>query len=134
MVTLSTRGRYGTRLMVDLAVYGGDTPVLLKDIARREKLSVGYLERIVPLLKKDGLIRSVRGARGGYLLRAKPAEITLGRILRALEGYLGPTKCAKTPSACRRGTLCAAHGIWEKIADDIGATLDKVTLKDMAEE
>ena len=131
---LSTRGRYGTRVMVDLAVHGGDMPVLLKDIARRDKLSVRYLERIVPLLKKAGLIRSVRGARGGYLLSGEPSGITLGSILRALEGNLGPTKCAKTPSACRRIELCAAHGIWKKIADDISRTLDKVTLKDMAEE
>lgn len=134
MFTLSTRGRYGTRLMVDLAVHGGGTPVLLKDIARREKLSVRYLERIVPLLKKAGLVRSVRGPHGGYLLSDKPSVITLGRILHALEGNLGPTKCAETPSACRRTELCAAHGIWKKIADDISNTLDKVTLKDMAEE
>ena len=90
---LSTRGRYGLRAMLDIAINQGDGPTTLPSISERQGISVGYLEQLMVPLKKEGLIRSVRGAQGGYLLAREPEKITVGDIIRALEGPIAPVAC-----------------------------------------
>ena len=91
---LSTKGRYGLRAMIDLARYSEEEPVSISSIAARQDISERYLEQLVGLLKKAGLVRSIRGATGGYILARSAADISVGDILRALEGSLEPVKCA----------------------------------------
>ena len=91
---LSTKGRYGLRAMIDLARYSEKEPVSIGSVAARQEISERYLEQLVALLKKAGLVKSIRGASGGYVLAKKPSEISVGDILRALEGSLEPVKCA----------------------------------------
>ena len=91
---LSTKGKYGLRAMIDLARYSEKEPVSIGSVAARQGISERYLEQLVALLKKAGLVKSIRGASGGYVLEKKPSEISVGDILRALEGSLEPVKCA----------------------------------------
>ena len=91
---ISTKGRYALRLMLDIALVGGKAPVSLRDVAQRQDISDKYLEQIITPLSRAGLVRSVRGAGGGYLLTKSPEEYTVGEILRVLEGSLAPVTCA----------------------------------------
>ena len=110
---ISTKGRYALRLMLDLAVHGGDgLPVSLKDVSRRQQLSDKYLEQIVTPLSKAGLVRSMRGAGGGYLLTRRPEEYTVGEILRPLEGDLAPVECATDADFCERCGECVTVELW----------------------
>ena len=133
MMRLSTRGRYGARLMLELALQYPKGPVLLKDIAKRQEISEGYLEHLLPALKTAGLIRSTRGAHGGYTLAKAPAEITLQEIIQALEGSLSPVQCAETPDICPRVKFCVTRDIWKELGEKICQVLQSVTLKDMVE-
>ena len=128
---LSTKTRYGVRLMLDLARRYGEGPVYLKDIALREDISEKYLSQIVIPLRRGGLVRSVRGAHGGYSLANPPKNITLREIIGPLEG-ISPVDCVENPSACHRVPTCAAHDIWLLLAEKIEETLDSVTLDDLA--
>ena len=113
---ISTKGRYALRLMLDLAVHGGDgLPVSLKDVSRRQQLSDKYLEQIVTPLSKAGLVRSMRGAGGGYLLTRRPEEYTVGEILRPLEGDLAPVECATDAEFCSRSGQCVTVELWQEI-------------------
>ncbi len=103
---LSTKGKYGLRAMIDLARYSEKEPVSIGSVAVRQGISERYLEQLVALLKKAGLVKSIRGASGGYVLEKKPSEISVGDILRALEGSLEPVKCAAFDTQRRR-----MHGI-----------------------
>lgn len=134
MLILSTKGRYGTRLMIYLATRKTDDLVLLKDIAESESISKGYLEQLVPRLKAAGLIQSVRGASGGYKLAKKSKDITLKDILESLEGPLTPTECVIDNASCNRAEHCVPRCIWVDIKDKIDNVFDGVTLKDMAEK
>jgi len=131
MMTLSTKGRYGARLMLDLAIHYDDGFVLLKDIAKRQDISEGYLEHILPHLKAAGLINSLRGARGGYKLAKTPSEISLKEVVQSLEGSLSPVECVNAPSICSRVSFCVTRDIWKKLGENISLTLESVTLKDM---
>ncbi len=133
MMRLSTKGRYGARLMLELALYYGKGPVLLKDIAKREEISEGYLEHLLPPLKAAGLVNSSRGAHGGYTLAKTPSEITLREVVQALEGPLSPAECVHTPNVCQRVRSCVTRDIWKKLGEKISQTLESVTLKDMVE-
>ena len=134
MMKLSTKGRYGTRLMMDLAFHYGGGLVLLKDIARREGLSVGYLEHLIPLLKSAGLIKSSRGAHGGYSLAKEPSEINLKEVVQALEGSLSPVDCIDSIEVCRRSRQCVTRDIWIELGEKILETLENVTLNDLIEK
>jgi Rrf2 family transcriptional regulator, cysteine metabolism repressor len=134
MLKLSTKGRYGTRLMVVLALNYDKGQVLLKDIAAQEDLSEGYLENIVPLLKSAGLIYAIRGARGGYALAKKPAEISLRQIIQALEGPLNYVECVGNPSICKRLDECAVRDFWSEINQTMINALDNVTLENIVEK
>lgn len=133
---LSTRGRYGLRAMFDFAQHYGSGPIPLKSVAERQEISEHYLEQLISSLKKAGLVKSVRGAQGGYSLTRKPSEITVSDVLRALEGPLGLVDCALEQDAlkCSRVSDCITHIVWEKIRDSMIETMESITLHDMCEE
>ena len=130
---LSTKGRYGLKAMYDLALNYGDEPVPLKSIAERQGISENYLEQLMANLRKAGLVRSIRGAYGGYLLSREPSKITVGDVLRALEGPIGLVDCVLEQDAvkCLKYENCITRTVWEKISDSIVKTIDSITLQDM---
>lgn len=130
---ISTKGRYGLRVMTDLAVNGKDGCISLKDIAEREHLSEKYLEQIVNQLSKAGLVRSVRGAKGGYQLTDEPEKITVEDILKATEGSLAPVACAEDNGKCVNYGDCVTSFIWTEIYKATIAVVSRITLRDLAE-
>lgn len=130
---ISTKGRYALRLMVDLAMADSAGPISLKDVAERQNLSDKYLEQIVTPLSRAGLVRSVRGAGGGYLLTRKPEEYTVGDILRPLEGDLAPVECATDDAYCDRCTECVTFELWQEIHRAVSQVVDGTTLADLVE-
>lgn len=130
---LSTKGEYGLRAMLDLAFHYGEGPVSLRSVAERQDISEPYLEQLVAGLRKAGLVKSTRGAQGGYVLARDPARITVGEIIRALEGPIAPRECVRedNPQPCARGETCVARAVWEKLRDRIAEVLDSITLEDM---
>ena len=130
---LSTKGRYGVRLMIDLASHFGEGPVLLREISQREQISEKYLWHLISSLKAAGLVTATRGVNGGYTLARTPSEITMKEILQASEGSLCLVDCVENPSTCKRVPVCAAHDLWSEIAGGINRTLTSTTLADMVE-
>jgi len=133
---LSTKGRYGVKAMLDLALHSKEGHVSLKSIAERQELSENYLEQLFAGLKKAGLVRSLRGAQGGYTLSADSSDITIGAILRALEGSLAPVDCAHKDGGggCCKADECVTKFLWDKISDSINSVVDSMTLKDLIDE
>ena len=133
---LSTKGRYGLKAMLDLAVNSGDGQVSLKSIAERQEISENYLEQIFAVLKKEGLVKSIRGSQGGYVLSQEAAKITAGDILRALEGSLAPVDCVleEDPAECERSQYCVTRIIWARIRDSINQVVDSISLQDLVED
>lgn len=132
---LSTKGRYGVKAMLDLALHSDEGHVSLKSIAERQELSENYLEQLFAALKKAGLVNSLRGAQGGYSLTAESSAISIGSILRALEGSLAPVDCAhKDGGGCCRADECVTKVLWDKISASINSVVDSMTLKDLVEE
>ncbi len=125
---LSTRARYGVRLMVVLALNYGKGPVFLKDIAKIESISEKYLSLIIIPLKASGLVNSIRGAYGGYSLARDPSQVTMKEIVDVLEGDCSLVNCVKDPTACPRVPLCASHDMWAIIGGKISETLSSITL------
>ena len=128
---ISTKGRYALRLMIDLAMMESAEPISLRDVAVRQGLSDKYLEQIVTPLSRAGLVRSVRGAGGGYLLTRKPEDYTVGDILRPLEGDLAPVECATDAGFCDRCSECVTVELWREIHHAISQVVDNITLADM---
>ena len=133
---LSTKGRYGLRAMIDLARYSEKEPVALGSIAARQDISERYLEQMVALLKKAGLVSAVRGAGGGYRLNRPAEEISVGDVLRALEGSLEPVKCAAfySEEGCMAADGCVTKYVWQKINDSINETVDRIMLDELVRE
>lgn len=129
---LSTRSRYGVRLMIALARNNSDKPIFLKDIAASEAISEKYLSLIVIPLRAANLIHSIRGARGGYTLAHDPHEITLRHVVEALEGETCLANCVKQISACDRVAVCPTRDIWAMLGNKIAETLDGITLAQLA--
>lgn len=129
---LSTRSRYGVRFMTALACEYGDNSLLLKDIAAGEEISGKYLSLIVIPLRAAGLIKSLRGAHGGYSLARAPRDITLCDIVEALEGETCLVRCVKEPTACNRSATCPTRDIWSVLGERIRETLKSVTIADLA--
>lgn len=129
---LSTRSRYGTRAMLDLALNAEGGPVRLKDLAQRQGVSVKYLEQIIPALKNGGFVRSVRGINGGYMLAKDASQITLLEIISALEGPLAPVDCVDAPKLCPRSKACATHEVWKDVRAAIDGVLEAKTLAELA--
>lgn len=129
---ISTKGRYALRLMLDLAEHEDGNPIRIKEIAQRQNISDKYLEQIIAVLNKAGYVRSVRGPQGGYLLKKKPEEYTVGMILRLTEGSLAPVACAQEEEEdCERKEGCVTYYLWKKISDAIYDVVDNMTLKDL---
>ncbi len=133
---LSTKGRYGLRALIDLAQYSTEAPVSITSISARQDLSERYLEQLMSMMKKAGLVKSVRGAGGGYVLAKDMAEISVGDVLRALEGSLEPVECAglEPDGGCKAADYCVTKYVWQRINDSISQTVDEIRLDQLVEE
>lgn len=135
-MAFSTKGEYGVRLMVQLAHHYGSGPVSLAGIAAEEDLPRAYLEQLVVNLREAGLVVSTRGAHGGYELTRMPSLIPMSEVLRALEGPIAPMFCAtddpEHAMTCDRSSRCTVNVLWVRVRDAITATLDSMTLADLA--
>ena len=129
---ISTRGRYALRVMIDLAEHIGSSYIPLKDIAERQQISEKYLESIVKILVRNGLLDALRGKGGGYRLNRSPAEYTVGSILRLTEGSLAPVACLGEEAACERATYCRTLPMWQKLDRLVNDFFDGYTLADLA--
>lgn len=130
---ISTKGRYALRLMLDLAQAPKNEPVPLRDVAHRQEISDKYLEQIVTPLSRAGLVRSVRGAGGGYLLTRETKDYTVGEILRPLEGSLAPVSCVDGTTCCDRADVCVTMDVWRQIQEAVSGVVDHITLADLIE-
>ena len=128
---LSTRGRYGTRMMLDLAQHQGEGPVQIGEIAKRQDISVKYLEQLIIPLKKANYITSIRGPRGGHMLAVPAENITVGEIVKILEGGIDLTDCIGNPEICPRSEHCITRDIWAETTDVIYDKLNSITLAKM---
>lgn len=126
---ISTRGRYALRVMIDLAINGKDNYISLKDIANRQEISMKYLEQIVSILNKAGLVDTLRGNNGGYKLNRKPSEYRVGDILRVAEGDLTPVYCVH--EECSRKKNCKTYFFWKDLDQVISDYVDSKTLEDL---
>ncbi len=134
-VRLTTKSRYGTRLILDLGVYGEDKPVPLGDVSKRQNISLKYLEQLTVKLKKAGLIRSQRGAAGGHQLAKPPSEISIGMIVRTLESHIRLTDCAQDQQevcgVCNKAGDCLSRWVWIKASDAMFECLDSITVEQL---
>ncbi len=133
-VKLSTKGRYGVRLMFDLALHYGEGAITLKDVSKRQGISEKYLWHLIPPLKNAGLVNSTRGARGGYVLAKPPHLINLKEILLVLEGSMCLVECTEQPSLCKRSSGCVAREMWTEVTDRMLQALTAFTLEAMLEK
>jgi len=131
-VKLSTRTRYGTRALLELALHVGKEPVSLKDIARQQQISLPYLEQLVAPLIAGGIIRSTKGPKGGISLARKPGNIRLSEVIQLLEGSMSPVECIENPAVCQRSGDCAARDVWSELEGVINTYLQATTLQDLA--
>ncbi|MGD8536440.1 MAG: Rrf2 family transcriptional regulator [Candidatus Aminicenantes bacterium] len=135
MIKLSTKGRYGTRLMLNLAYHykNGNEAVILKSVSDDEEISIRYLEQIVIPLKINKLVKSIRGAGGGYTLARHPSKIKLNEILHALEGSCCLVDCVEDGDYCPRVSICASHDIWTYASQLLKDYFGNITLQDLIE-
>ena len=132
---ISTKGRYALRMLLDLAMHRDDGFIALKDIAERQNISKKYLEQIVPLLNRSGLLRTNRGFQGGYMLSKPASECTVGEILRLTEGSLAPITCLEQEvNECPRQSSCITLPMWEGLYKQITDYLDNITLQKMIDD
>jgi Rrf2 family protein len=130
---LSTKGRYGLKAVYELSANYGLGPVSIKKISEKYGISESYLEQLFAKLKKNGYIETVRGPQGGYMLSREPKDITVGMILRTLEGDISTAECTSR-EVCSRESICATRVIFEKIEKSINDVIDNITLADMHEK
>jgi Rrf2 family protein len=128
---ISTKIRYGARAMLELAYRYGEGPVELKEIAKKENISLKYLEQVIIPLRAAGLIKSIRGSKGGYSLAKRPSEICLNDLIEILEGPINLVECLKDPKGCQKSPLCVTREIWKEVSDAINGIFHSVTLQDM---
>lgn len=133
---LSTKGKYGVAAMYELSTYYDQKAVSLKEIAQKQEYSVAYLEQLFSTLKKERLITSQRGAKGGYKLAKPPEKITVGDIIRALEGPIEFSECVggSEDYKCDRSAICVTKDIWKEVNDNINSVIDNITLKDLIDK
>jgi len=131
MLRLSTKGQYGVRAMYEIARGYPEAPVNIKLISERQEVSIHYLEQILGRLRRAGLIRSVKGPGGGYVLTRKPEEITISDILKELEGPVAITSCMNPEKGCLRVEICVTHLLWKALGKQIEDFLDTMTLNDL---
>jgi len=136
ILRLSTKGRYGLKAMFDLAINSGNGPVALNSIGERQNISVNYLEQLFKVLRDSGFVKSIRGAQGGYMLAKDPKDITVGDIIRTLEGPIAPSDCVLDNDSyeCIKADYCITRTIWERIKKSIDTVIDSITLQDMIDD
>ncbi|MFC2005029.1 RrF2 family transcriptional regulator [Chloroflexota bacterium] len=130
---LSTKGRYATRALLDLALYEAEEPVPLRDIAQRQQIPLQYLEHLITPLIAAGMLRSMRGAKGGILLAKAPEEIHLSEVIQILEGPIAPAECLNNPEICDRSASCVTRDVWDELKKAMEGVLESTTLQDLAE-
>ena len=130
---LSTKGQYGTRALLDLALHGTDEPVPLKDIAQSQQIPLQYLEHLITPLITAGIVRSIRGAKGGIMLAKSPDEIRLNEVILALEGPIGPTECLNNPGVCDRSASCVTRDVWDELKKAMEGVLEGTTLQNLVD-
>ena len=128
---ISTKGRYGTRALLDIALNYKKEPVPLKDIAQRQQISLPYLEKLIAPLISGGVIRSVRGVGGGVSLGKPAGEIKLSEVIDLLEGPMTPVNCLNDPLSCDRSAFCVTRDIWDKMKNAMDSVLGSITLQDL---
>ena len=130
---LTTKGRYAVMAMADLATYGSENPVSLSEIALRQNISLAYLEQIFIKLKNKNLVRSVRGAKGGYVLQNSPDEIKISNIISAVDEEVKTLNCKKeSKKGCNnKSTKCITHNLWDQLDQHINNFFEKVKLQDL---
>lgn len=134
---ISTKGRYGLRAVLDIAMNSEDDVISLSSISERQHISVSYLEQLVAKLRKAGIVKSVRGAQGGYALARPADEISVGDVLRALEGTLNPVDCSEVTGGtneCLGKDVCVSKFVWKRIGDSINQAVDTLMLSQLVEE
>lgn len=133
MLRLSTKSQYGVRAMFEIANGYQTGPVTIKEISEKQSVSVAYLEQILNTLRKAGIIKSVKGPGGGYVLNKTPDNISIGAILRELDGPVAITSCLDPTEGCMRIDGCVTHLLWKSLGEKIEAFLDNMTLQDLIE-
>ena len=128
---LSTKGRYGTRALLELALHWDEGPVLLKDIAQRQQIPLSYLEHLIGPLIAARIVKSTRGSRGGVSLCKPPQEIRLSEVIQLLEGSIAPVECVNNPDICPRSDFCVTQDIWGEVKEAISKVLESTTLQDL---
>ena len=128
---ISTKGRYGLRILMDLALHQSEKPRLIRDIAKSQQISEKYISRLVIALRKAGMIRSVRGVNGGFHIAMKPEDITLLAVIEVMEGPISIVDCVNAPKKCAMHENCAPREIWCKLNDDIRDLMRQTTLADI---
>ena len=131
---LSTRTRYGTRALLELALRRGEEPVVLKHIAGQQQISLQYLEHLIAPLITGGILRTTKGPKGGISLAKEPKDIRLSEITQLLEGSVNPVECVNNPEVCQRSELCATRDVWGQLKDAMNGVLESTTLQDLVEK
>lgn len=131
---ISTKGRYALKAVFEIAISDSTSPLPLSVISERTDLSELYLEQIFSVLKKKGIVKSLRGSQGGYFLTKEPKDISVGEIIKALEGELSPSKCVEDDGYCNMLDRCPTYMIWDNIKKAIDDVVDNTTVADMIEE
>jgi len=131
---LTMKGDYGLRAMLDMAAYYGQGPIESADIARRQYIPEQYLDQILMALRKEGLVKSIRGPKGGHMLAKSPAQITMAQVMQALEGYVPPMECLPNPDFCKLSPGCALRVVWQKIDLMTQQVLSSTTIEELARQ
>jgi len=128
---ISTKIRYGTRAVLELASHYGKGPIDLKEIAKKENIPIKYLEQVIIPLRTNGLVKSIRGSKGGYSLTKPPSEVCLNDLIEILEGPTDLIECLKDPKVCQKSSICVARDVWKEVSDAIHNIFHSITLEDM---
>jgi Rrf2 family cysteine metabolism transcriptional repressor len=130
---LSTRARYGTKALLELALHEVEEPMPLKEISQRQQIPLPYLEHLISPLVQAGIVKSTRGIRGGISLLRPPQEVVLSEVIQLLEGSIAPVECVDNPQTCPHSELCVTRDLWDKVKEAITGVLESVTLQDLVE-
>jgi Rrf2 family transcriptional regulator, cysteine metabolism repressor len=131
---VSTRTRYGIRAAIELAQQYEEGPLQLRVIGQRQDISAKYLEQLMAILKASGLVRSIRGAKGGYMLMRAPDQIRMDEVFHCLEGPVATVQCVADEASCKRAADCVARGLWTEVEQAVNGVLASMTLKDLADK
>lgn len=131
---ISTRGRYGLRIMVDLALHQQAGPVIMREISERQGITEKYLWQVINLLKSAGLVTSVRGAKGGYALAKSPSDVSVLEIISVLEGPVVVVDCVDSAESCERSSACVTREVWKRIENSLKQTMSGITLQELVEK